>query len=137
LRLVIEFELILPALAPSLGLDGCLSWFLLISMARELEFVEYDRPLIFLDSSSAVPSSELELVFLKLRVHSRKVYHLFRQKVMPDVVFRDPIRMKNGRQTVTITTPKILNWCSVGIFVIPKTDVTKVRGRKNIDTYYD
>ena len=50
------------------------------------------------------------------------------------MVFREPIKKKNGTQTVAIVIPKALNWWSVDMFVIPKTDVTKVRGRKKIDT---
>ncbi len=54
---------------------------------------------------------------------------------MPWVVFREPISRKKGTQTVAMTTPKILNWWSVGMLVIPKTEVTKVSGRKKIETY--
>lgn len=53
---------------------------------------------------------------------------------MPDVVFKDPIKRKKGMQTVHITMPNTLNSCSVGMLVMPKTDVTNVMGRKNIDT---
>lgn len=36
--------------------------------------------------------------------------------------------------TVAMVTPNHLNWRSVGIFVMPKTEVTNVRGRKKIET---
>ena len=60
--------------------------------------------------------------------------HFERQNSIPLVVFREPIKRKNGTQTVAIVIPKALNWWSVDMFVIPKTDVTKVRGRKKIET---
>lgn len=53
---------------------------------------------------------------------------------MPDVVLSEPMSRKNGMQTVAITTPNHLNWCSVGMFVMPNTEVTKVSGRKKIET---
>jgi hypothetical protein len=60
--------------------------------------------------------------------------HFDCQNSMPLVVFREPIKKKNGTQTVAIVIPKALNWWSVDMFVIPKTDVTKVRGRKKMET---
>jgi len=54
---------------------------------------------------------------------------------MPDVVFREPIRRKNGTQTTAMTIAKFLKpepW--EGMLVMPKTDVTNVKGRKNIET---
>jgi hypothetical protein len=60
--------------------------------------------------------------------------HFERHNSIPLVVFKEPIRKKNGTQTVAIVIPKALNWWSVDMFVIPKTDVTKVRGRKKIET---
>ena len=60
--------------------------------------------------------------------------HFERQNSIPLVVFREPIKRKNGTQTVAIVIPKALNWWSVDMFVIPKTDVTKVRGRKKMET---
>jgi hypothetical protein len=53
---------------------------------------------------------------------------------MPAVVFKKPMRTKNGTQTVAIVTPKFLKSFSEGIFVMPKTEVTKVRGRKKMET---
>ncbi len=53
---------------------------------------------------------------------------------MPEVVLSDPIKRKNGMHTVAIVTPNHLNCRSVGIFVMPNTEVTKVRGRKKIET---
>lgn len=61
-------------------------------------------------------------------------FHFERQNSIPLVVFREPIKRKNGTQTVAIVIPKALNWWSVDMFVIPKTDVTKVRGRKKMET---
>lgn len=53
---------------------------------------------------------------------------------MPEVVFREPISRKKGMHTVAMTIPNHLNWCWVGMLVMPKTEVTNVRGRKKIDT---
>ena len=53
---------------------------------------------------------------------------------MPVVVLREPIRMKNGTQTVAVTMPKCQYCRSAGMFVMPKTLVTKVSGKKNIET---
>jgi len=54
---------------------------------------------------------------------------------MPDVVLSEPMRRKNGMQTVAITTANALNLSAcVGMSVMPKTEVTKVKGRKKIET---
>ena len=53
---------------------------------------------------------------------------------MPVVVFKEPIKMKNGTQTVAVTIPKCQYCRSAGMFVMPKTLVTKVSGRKKIET---
>jgi hypothetical protein len=60
--------------------------------------------------------------------------HFFCQNSIPEVVLRDPIRKKKGIQTSVIAIAKFLKLCSWGIFVMPKTEVTKVRGRKKIET---
>lgn len=44
------------------------------------------------------------------------------------------MRTKNGTQTVPITTPKLLKKCSVGMLVIPNTEVTNVKGKKKMET---
>jgi hypothetical protein len=53
---------------------------------------------------------------------------------MPEVVFSDPIRKKKGMQTTAMTMAKFLKSCSCGMLVIPKTDVTKVKGKKKMET---
>lgn len=53
---------------------------------------------------------------------------LFRQKCSPLVVFSDPMSRKKGMQVDVIVTAKgHIEW-SVGIFVIPNTEVTNVNG---------
>lgn len=68
------------------------------------------------------------------KAQARNRCHFPRQNSMPDVVFREPIRKKNGMQTVAIVMPNHLKLCSVSMFVMPYTEVTKVSGRKNIET---
>lgn len=92
-----------------------------------------------------------------------KAFEVFlRQNVMPRTVFREPIRMKKGMQTVAVTIPKCCQghqyqrsvtirdgvpvadnllameltqyWRSSGMFVMPKTEVTNVKGRKKMET---
>lgn len=69
-----------------------------------------------------------------LIIQSIIVSHLFLQNVIPEVVFKEPIRRKKGTQTTDMTMAKSLKFCLLGIFVIPKTEVTNVKGRKKIDT---
>lgn len=61
-------------------------------------------------------------------------HHLSLQKAMPAVVFKKPIRTKKGMQTVAMAMPKFLKSCSEGMLVIPKTEVTNVKGRKKMET---
>jgi hypothetical protein len=63
--------------------------------------------------------------------------HFAFQKSKPDMVFKLPMRRKNGMHTVAIVAPKYVKKCWDGISVIPKTDVTKVSGRKNIETFFE
>lgn len=74
--------------------------------------------------------------FSFLANQSTRLCHLFRQNVIPDVVFRDPIRKKNGTQTTAMTIAKSLKFCSCGMLVMPNTDVTNVKGRKKMETYF-
>jgi len=67
-------------------------------------------------------------------MYESRYCHFERQNSIPDVVFREPINRKNGMHTVAMTIPNHLNWCSVGMLVMPKTEVTNVRGRKKIET---
>jgi hypothetical protein len=53
---------------------------------------------------------------------------------MPLLVSKDPIKKKKGMQTEAIVTPKALNQCSIGMFVIPKAEVTRVNSKKKIET---
>ena len=68
------------------------------------------------------------------KTHEIIFSYLLLQKAIPCVVFREPMRKKNGTQTVAITIPKSRK-PSDGMLLIPKTEVTKVRGRKNMDTF--
>lgn len=78
--------------------------------------------------------SGLFLTKCSFRVHAESFCRFARQNSIPEVVFNDPTTMKKGTQTVTIVMIKALYWCSLGIFVMPKMDVTKVRGKKQIVT---
>lgn len=52
---------------------------------------------------------------------------------MPEVVLSEPMSRKNGTQTATMVMVKSLK-PSDGMFDMPKTEVTNVRGRKKIET---
>lgn len=86
---------------------------------------------IFRVSATADPGSP-DRGFLVNHVKIR--CHLSLQNSMPAVVFKKPISTKKGTQTVPMTMPKFLKSCSEGMLVIPKTDVTNVKGKKKMET---
>jgi hypothetical protein len=90
---------------------------------------EYNAALPFESCSSLEDGMNL------LSTHSASLYHLLRQNCIPVVVLRKPIKTKNGTQTVAMVIPNEPKSCSVDIFVMPYTEVTNVKGRKNIETY--
>jgi hypothetical protein len=70
-----------------------------------------------------------------LTTHARRRCHLFNQKSIPAVVFKKAMRPKKGMQTAAMVIAKYLKKCSAGMLVMPKTEVTKVIGKKKMDAY--
>ncbi len=56
------------------------------------------------------------------------------QKCKPLVVFNDPMSVYVGKHMIARTMPKAWKLSPPGMFVMPKTEVTKVRGRKKMVT---
>src|SRR5436190_22487111 len=88
----------------------------------------------FCGISALVFSPLVDIRFIEAILFQMASPNFSLQKRIPLVVFMEPMRRKNGTQTAARTTPKRQKLALGSMLVMPKTEVTNVKGRKNMLT---